>query len=155
MKFSVDSNILVYAFLRDDERKHAIASELMVRAMLLDCVLPVQTIAEFLNVVRRKRGEVFKESGEQAERWIETFQIIETGAAHVLSGAEFAAKHKLQLWDSIIWQVARSAHATLFLSEDLQDGLSIQGMTVLNPFIPANEAQLRALLSSADDEIDW
>lgn len=155
MRFSVDSNILIYAFLRADERKHAIASELMVRAMLLDCVVPAQAIAEFLNVVRRKRDDVFEEARKQAERWIETFQIVETASSHVLSGAELAAKHKLQLWDSIIWQAARSAHATLFLSEDLQDGLSIEGMAVLNPFASENEGQLRALLSSADDQSDW
>lgn len=155
MRFAIDSNVLVYAFIRDDLRKHEIASEIMVRAMLLDAVLAAQTVAEFLNVVRRKHAQLFSEACAQARRWHTTFDVLDTSSEHVLNGAEFAARHRLQLWDSIIWHVARSAHAVLFLTEDLQDHLAVDGMRVLNPFEPANEAELKALLSSADDEIDW
>jgi predicted nucleic acid-binding protein len=155
VRFSVDSNVLVYGFLVEDEGKHAIASDLMIRAMLLDCVLPAQVLGEFLNVVRRKKPALFGHALAQAERWAETLQILETGAEQVLSGATFAAKYKLQLWDSIIWQTARSAHCVLFLSEDLQDHLSIDGMKVLNPFNSTNEQELKALLSSVDDQIEW
>lgn len=149
MRFSVDSNILVYAFLREDERKHRIASEVMIAAMLLDCVLAAQTVAEFLNVIRRKHAGLFGEARAQAQRWCETIQILETTGEDVIKGAEFSAKHRLQLWDSIIWQIARKSHAVLFISEDLQDQLSIGGMKVLNPFSAANEPQLQELLSSS------
>ncbi len=155
MRFSVDSNVLVYSFLRDDERKHQIASDLMIRAMLLDCVLAAQTIAEFLNVIRRKRVDLFGEARAQARRWCETIKILDTAGEDVIRGADFSAKHRLQLWDSIIWQVVQRAHSVLFISEDLQDQLSIDGMKALNPFSTANEAELRHLLSSTDDEIAW
>ena len=151
MRFTVDSNLLVYALDRSDPPRHEIAADIMVRAMLLDCVLTAQAIAEFLNVVRRKRREYFDAARAQAERWTTTFSVLGTESGHVLKAAEFAARHKLQLWDCIIWQVARSAHAGLFLSEDMQDGLSIDGMTVLNPFDSGNRNALRALLEAGAD----
>ena len=155
MRFAIDSNVLVYAFVRDDPRKHQIASEIMVRAMVLDCVLAAQTVAEFLNVIRRKQPKLFDEARAQADRWHAIFELLDTSGEHILHGADFAARHKLQLWDSIIWQVVRSAHAVLFLSEDLQDHLSLDGMRVLNPFEPANDGELQQLLSSNDHEIEW
>jgi predicted nucleic acid-binding protein len=127
----------------------------MIRAMGLDAVLTAQVLAEFLNVIRRKHRELFDDAREQVDRWMTTISVVDTTSENVLKGADFAAKHQLQLWDSIIWHAARSAHAVLFLSEDLQDHIAIQGMTVLNPFDPANEAELHDLLSSADDEIKW
>lgn len=148
MRFAVDSNVLVYALVRADREKHRVASELMIRGMLLDMVLPAQVIGEFLNVMRRKHPVHFDAARAQATRWEVTCPLIETRGEHVLRGADFAAKHRLQLWDSVIWQVVRSARATLFLSEDLQDGLSIEGLTVLNPFEPANEPKLRDLLGA-------
>lgn len=151
MRFTVDSNLLVYAFIRDDAAKHAVASDIMIRAMLLDCVVAAQTLAEFLNVIRRKHHRLFDEARAQAMRWAATFQMLETRTEHVLEAAEFAARHKLQLWDSIIWQVARSAHAVRFLSEDLQDGLTIGGMTVVDPFKTPNETSLRELLAREKD----
>ena len=154
MRFAIDSNILVYAFIRDDPRKHRIASDIMVRAMLLDAVLAAQTVAEFLNVIRRKQPDLFAEARNQASRWHTTFDLLGTTAEHILKGAEFAARHRLQLWDSVIWQVVRSAHAVLFLTEDLQDHLAVEGMKVLNPFNPANGDELQGLLSSADHEIE-
>ena len=155
MRFAIDSNILVYAFVRDDPRKHQIASEIMIRAMTLDAVIATQTLAEFLNVIKRKVPKLFGDACAQVRRWQTTFEPVDTTVQHVLAGADFAARYQLQLWDSIIWQVARSAHAVLLLTEDLQDHLSIDGMKTINPFEAANEAAINALLSSGDDEIDW
>ncbi len=155
MRFAIDSNILVYALVRDDPQKHETASEIMVRAMVLDSVLAAQSVAEFLNVIRRKEPRLFDEARAQALRWQKTFELLDTTAQNIIDGADFAARYKLQLWDSVIWQVARTAHAVVFLTEDLQDGLAIDGMKVLNPFDAANAAELQNLLRSADEEIQW
>jgi predicted nucleic acid-binding protein len=151
----VDSNILVYALDRTDRRKHEIAARVMKSAPVLDCVVPVQVLAEFLNVVRRKHRSYFEQARAQAERWNDILTTLTTSSDHVLEGAKLAERHNLQLWDSIICRVAQSAHAALFLSEDLQDGLVIDGMRVMNPLEPANEVEVRQLLTSADDEIKW
>lgn len=146
MRFALDSNVLVYALIRDDDSKHAIASRLLIRSTELDAVLPAQVLGEFLNVVRRKHPEHFDIAIEQAVRWQETLSVLPTTDEHVVRGGKFASKHRMQLWDAIIWQVARSARASLFLTEDLQDGFAIDGMRALNPFNPKNGKTLESLL---------
>lgn len=146
MRFALDSNILVYALIRDDEAKHAVASRILLRSIDLDAVIPAQVVAEYLNVVRRKHPEYFRTALDQAERWAETLTILPTTIEDIVNGGEFALKHRMQLWDAVIWQVARSARAALLVSEDLQDGLSIEGLRVLNPFISGNADELDKLL---------
>jgi predicted nucleic acid-binding protein len=123
--------------------------------MTLDAVVAVQTVAEFLNVIRRKQPHLFDDALAQVRRWQDVFELVATTGDHIVSGADFSARFKLQFWDSVIWQVARSSHATLFLTEDLQDQATLEGMKVLNPFNPLNKAELDRLLSSADHKIDW
>jgi len=149
LRVTADSNILVYAFVRDDPEKHRIASEIMIRMMDVDAVLTAQSLGEFLNVIRRKHLAAFDAASAQVERWVATIPTVVTSAEAVIKAATFARRHRLQLWDSIIWQVARGAGASCFVSEDLQDGLAIDGMTVLNPFNPANAPRLAELLTPA------
>lgn len=146
MRFTVDSNILVYAVDRGTPQKHRLASDLMIRAALLDAVLTAQALGEFLNVVRCKHPAHLPAAIEQAGRWAILFPVVATSAEHILAGARFAERHRLQLWDCVIWHAARSMQAAYFLSEDMQDGLSIDGMTIVNPFNPANEVLVREVL---------
>ncbi len=151
MRLALDSNVLVYAFDRTDHLKHDVAAVLVVRAMNLDCVLPAQALAEFLNVIRRKHRGFFEEARDQAERWIKAFPVLDTNAEHVRRGADLASRHSLQLWDAIIWQVASSAGAELFLTEDLQDGFEADGMRTMNPFATANAAVLERLIADREE----
>jgi predicted nucleic acid-binding protein len=155
LRFAVDSNILVYAFDRSDERKHQIAVRIMNSAPLLDCVLPAQALGEFLNVIRRKHRGYFEEARAQVSRWTDILTILETSPEHIEDGAELADSHSLQFWDGVTWQIAASARSRLLLSEDFQDHRTIDRMKVLNPFDIANEAELHNLLRSADEEIQW
>lgn len=151
MRFTIDSNILVYAADADTPAKHDIARDILLRAEDADSVLTVQALGEFLSVIGRKYPIHLEAARGQAKRWVAIFPLLDTTAEHILSAADFASRYRLQFWDSLIWQVARSADATLFLSEDLQDGLSLEGMTVINPFIPENGDRLEALLAGGRD----
>ena len=65
----------------------------------------------------------------------------------MIRGADFARRHSLQYWDSVIWQVASAAGATALISEDMQDGLVLDGMMVINPFNAANDELVSLLLA--------
>jgi predicted nucleic acid-binding protein len=114
LRFAVDSNILVYAFDRSDERKHQIAVRIMNSAPLLDCVLPAQALGEFLNVIRRKHRGYFEEARAQVSRWTDILTIQETSPDHIEDGAELADSHSLQFWDGVIWQIAASTRESAF-----------------------------------------
>ena len=42
--------------------------------------------------------------------------------------------HGLSFWDAMIWAVAKEAGATVLLTEDLQTGRELGGVTFLSPF---------------------
>ncbi len=59
-----------------------------------------------------------------------------------------ASVHRLQIWDAVILSAAASAGCRVLLSEDLQDGFTWNGVTVVNPFAPEPNALLAELLDS-------
>jgi predicted nucleic acid-binding protein len=148
VRFTLDTNILIYPLDSSTPDKQAIARDLMRRSRDADIVLTAQALGEFVNVVRRKYASLYPVARAQAERWSELFPVAATNADVVMKAAEFGRRYKLQFWDSVIWQAARSADATIFITEDLQDGLSIDGMTVIHPFKPANAEALNVVLAS-------
>jgi predicted nucleic acid-binding protein len=149
LRFTLDSNILVYSLDRIAGDRHQAAIEIVARAATLDSFLTTQSIGECLNVIRRKRLDRFDEAIIQARRWLKAFETVDTPGRLLPAAAAFAQQHKLQLWDAILWQVARHAGAEALISEDLQDGLSLDGLTVINPFNSANARLLDAVLKSS------
>ena len=144
--FTMDSNVLVYAVDSQTPEKQTIARNIMRRAPGLEAVLTCQAVAEFLNVVRRRAPASFSVAREQAARWATIFPIAGTSWECIARAAAMADVHKLQLWNCVIWQAARSLQAQIFISEDIQDGFSAEGMSVLNPFKPSNAERLAMLL---------
>ncbi len=49
-RFSIDTNNLVYAVDLDAGIRHEISKFIINRAVLCDCVLPVQVLAEFFSM---------------------------------------------------------------------------------------------------------
>ena len=56
------------------------------------------------------------------------------------------AQQRLRIWDAIMLAAASFAECRLLLSEDLQDGFTWNGVTVVNPFSKTPNALLAALL---------
>lgn len=146
MRFTLDSNILVYALANASPEKREIARTVLLKSVAADAFLTAQVVGEFLNVIRRKFPTFFGEAIEQAKRLEHVFQIVATTTPNLIEGAELSAQHRLQFWDSVLWQVARSAGAAFLITEDLQDGFTLQGMTVLDPFAASNAERLAELL---------
>ena len=142
-----DTNVLVYAFDSDDANKRERARGLLRVARDTDLVLTAQVLGEFLNVFRRKLPQKLDKARAQAERFLSLFPVIPSTGEDMLKASDFSSRHKLQFWDSLIWQVAASAGVTALLSEDMQDGLTIDGLTVIDPFNPANAALIDVLLT--------
>lgn len=142
-----DTNVLVYAVDFQTPEKHRRARQLIRLARDADVILAAQVLGEFVNAIRRRKPSLAPDALAQARRFATLFPVISTSADHIIAAAEFAERFKLQFWDSLIWQVTRSAGAAFFVTEDMQDGLSLEGMTVVNPFSTANEHLLRQLLS--------
>jgi predicted nucleic acid-binding protein len=92
-------------------------------------------------------------SGEQARAailtWRDAFSLAPTTGAAMLAAADLAADRRLGIWDSLMVAVAAEGDCRLLLSEDMQDGFSWRGVTVVNPFAAKRHPLLDALLDEA------
>ena len=68
-----------------------------------------------------------------ASSWTTVFETAPTTALVANAALQLVERHKFQVWDAVNWTASRMAGATVFLSEDLQDGLVLDGMRVVNP----------------------
>jgi predicted nucleic acid-binding protein len=145
MRPALDSNVLLYGFLEPDSEKGIVARDLVWRTARSG-VLAVQALGEFLWVVRRKRPEWAERAVRRVEFFREVYGLVETDFPLLLAAQDLAARHRVPFWDAVILKAAARGGATLFLSEDLHDGVRLDGVRVVNPFDAANGAELDRLL---------
>lgn len=65
----------------------------------------------------------------------------------MVAAADLSTDHRFSIWDAVILSAAAQG-CRLLLSEDLQDGFTWGGVTVVNPFASPRHTLLEALLGS-------
>ena len=133
IRATLDSNILVYAELEPETEK-GVRAQSVISAAAPNGILAVQAQLEFLAVVRRRRMESLASARAKVEAWSAVFASAPTTTLVAQAALQLVERQKFQVWDAVIWTASRMAGATVFLSEDLQDGLVLDGMRVVNPF---------------------
>lgn len=76
------------------------------------------------------------------------YPAIDTTAAVMMVAVDLAAEHRLSVWDAVVLAAAAEAGCRILLSEDLQDGFTWRGLTVVNPLAAVQHRLLEALLAS-------
>ena len=146
MRLSVDTNILVYAAQRSDEAKSELARLLLAGALFVDSCIAQQVYGEFFNVCHRRQLSLEESAKEHVQIWQQGFNTLPTQLHDYSRAFELASRYRLQYWDALILTVVRAAGVTIFLTEDMQDGLQIGDMKILNPFAAHNRAAIEPLL---------
>jgi predicted nucleic acid-binding protein len=111
-------------------------------------VIPVQVLSELFNVLVRKAGKSRAEAREALLSWRDTFPVVETSPEIMLAAADLATDHQFGIWDAVILSAASEAGCRLLLSEDLQEGFTWGGVTIVNPFASPQHSLLTALLDN-------
>lgn len=110
-------------------------------------VVPVQAAGETLNWLIKK-GKVPKSlASERIANWLERYIAQPTTLSVMAAARELLSNHDFQVWDSIILAAANEASADILISEDMQDGFTWRGVTVVNPFLPEPSSLLHKLIS--------
>lgn len=147
MRVALDTNVLAYAEGIDDPDRRKIAVSLVSDLDSATTFLPIQVLGELFRVLRKA-----KYSAAQARaivlRWQNTFPAIETSVTVLRAALDLAVDHRFGIWDAIILSCAAESGCRLLLSEDLQDGFTWNGVTVVNPFVAKRNALLARLLGS-------
>lgn len=146
MRAALDTNILVYAEGVNGTERRGVALELLARLPQDSTVIPVQVLGELFSVLTRKAGKPRAKAREAMLSWFDAFPVIETSPEIVVAAADLATDHQFGIWDAVILSAASEANCRLLLSEDLQEGFTWGGVTVVNPFAAPRHVLLDALL---------
>lgn len=144
VRAAIDSNILLYAALEPASPKGLVSANL-IRLATPNGVLAVQALLEFVAVVRRRAPLLTSKAAQQAEAWSAVFETAPTTSLVMGDALKLVTMHQFQVWDAVIFTASRAAGASVLFSEDLQEGLSLDGLRVVNPFV-RTDAELLALL---------
>jgi len=131
----VDSNVLIYAHDVDAGRKHEIAKGLL-RGLWLERtgVLSTQVLHEFyVNATRKIRAPLPKPAARSVVGTYAPWCIAPT-IADVDAAFRIEDEASIGFWDALIVAVAARSGARRVLSEDLNSGQVIAGVTIHNPF---------------------
>ncbi len=133
----VDTNVLVYLFDGDEPAKRARATAVVagLAAAGAGCV-STQVLGEFFVVVSRKFAVPLTAAvaARQVVHFAEIFDVLSVDAAVVHEAVRGVAQHGLSYFDAQIWAAALVHGVPVVLSEDFQDGRTIEGVAFRDPF---------------------
>lgn len=130
----LDTNIVVYAYDRDEPAKRNVA-----RAILAEASEPLfvstQVLAEFYWVATRRLTRALSDA-EAADvvHALAELAVVGADAELVKSAIALARERQLAFWDAQIVRAAQLAGCDRLLSEDLQDGARFEEVRIENPF---------------------
>lgn len=130
----VDSNIWIYALSDDDEPKAKKAASL-IRSLEGEIGFTAQIVNETCLHLKRKS----KLSEAEVRRIIFSFflhhRFIDVSETVMVSASTLRERYKFSFWDSMIVASGIEVGADTLYSEDMQDGLIVEGtLTIKNPF---------------------
>ena len=134
MRFTLDTNLLVYAIDSAAGHRHHLSRQIVERAVELDCWLTLQSVCEFYAAATRKGVVPPTDAAAQAADWLDLFPCAAASEGAVRSALGDAAAGRASFWDALLVATAGEAGCVLILTEDLRDGGELGGVSIHNPF---------------------
>ena len=126
-----DTSVLIYAIAGGDARSAQAESLLAAGGNL-----SVQVLNEFAAVARRKLNMSWRDISET----LDAVRVLCQPPGPLTTGIHEAAlriaeSYGYHIYDSLILAAALDAKCDLLYSEDMQDGQTIDSLTIRNPFV--------------------
>ena len=137
MRVTFDTNVLVYSLNKRDPN-HSAAVALLQHATYENSVQPMQIYGEFFHVVTRKYAYPADDTIAAIEKFRAIMSSTVADETDFGEALQTAARYRVQFWDALIWATARRVGSRVILTEDLPGISSLDGLTFVNPFDPAN-----------------
>lgn len=129
-----DTNVLVYADDNLSPEKQRTAIELFSRyRRQKTAILSLQVLQEYFSAATRKLAL----APEFAQQKVELFaraRVVGFEASDVIAAIELHRLVRISFWDALIVHAARLGGASILYSEDFQDGSTLGGVRIVNPF---------------------
>ncbi len=132
----VDTNVLVYAHDRSERRRQPIAATLLEELWEgRTGRLSTQVLQECYSVVTRKLDPpMARAEARELVSIYAAWPLVQVDPALILLASRLEEDHQLSFWDALIVEAAIRSGATLLVTEDLQDGQTVGGVRIENPF---------------------
>ncbi|MCB5204328.1 PIN domain-containing protein [Neorhizobium sp. T786] len=125
----IDTNVLIYLVSGD-----AVKADAAERAVGAGGMISVQVLNEFAHVARRKLRFSWDEVHSFLTMIRALLDVVPLTATIHDRGLQLAERYQLSIYDAMIAAAALASECDILFSEDLQEGMSIEGLTVINPF---------------------
>src|SRR5919108_1361837 len=132
----IDTNVLVYAHDRSQVRKQPVAQRLLA-TLWKDRTgsLSTQVLQEFYVVATRKFDPPMRRgAAREIMALYGEWTTVQVDVALILAASELEERHGFSFWDALVVEAARRCGAARLLTEDLQAGRRVGGVSVENPF---------------------
>ena len=131
----LDTNILVYSVDEKDKIKQKVARDLIVSLVRNeDAIISTQTLQEFYNAATKKLIASKKDAGLFVKQFSDISPVHSNTVNDVLTAIDISDASQLSFWDSLILASAKSCGCSTVYSEDLNDGQTVNGVKIVNPF---------------------
>lgn len=135
-RFGLDTNILIYAIEAGASEKGRRAELIVRRAVATRrCVLSLQNIGEFYSACVRKRRAAPEAAAARAGDFGRLFATVAASMDEVHLALAEAAAGRFSYWDALLLTTLGRAGCAVLLSEDMQDGAALAGVTVRDPLV--------------------
>lgn len=126
-----DTNVLVYALVGEP-----LLAERSLSLLADGGVVSVQVLNECASAMMLKFSATWADVVTDSEQIRELCTVVAVTEETHVRGLEIAKRHKLNVNDGMIVAAAALAGCTTLYSEDMHDGLVIDGVTIRNPYTP-------------------
>jgi len=132
----VDTNILLYAAIKDGSAKHHAARDLLIGELPgSELVISAQVLGEFFVNALRK-GADRKTIEDTVTQFIADFVLVPVTGDLVCEAMRISGRYGFSYWDSLIVAAALDAGCAVLYTEDLQNGQIIDSaLKIINPLL--------------------
>ena len=132
-----DTNVLVYAFDRSEPEKGAVARRLIHDLGAQgNLVLSTQVLQEFyVAVTKAGRSILPRGKAEEIVNDLAEYPLLQVDRTIISLAMKRHQEGAFSFWDSLILESALRSGCTQLLTEDMHDGLTIDSLTIRNPFV--------------------
>ena len=146
MRVGVDTNVLAHAEGIGDTARRDVTMELLTRLPPEYILLPVQVLGELFRILTGKAHCPADIARSRILQWADSFEVADSTWSAFASAFDLTADHGFQVWDALIVAVAAEHRCRILLTEDMQNGFTWRGVTVVNPYQTPSHPLLSALL---------
>ena len=135
-RVTIDSNIWAYAFMEGDDRRSVVAKSLIesYKRSRNKIIISTQIVNEVCNVMLKKGGVNSSDVNGYIDYFYTKTNVVLVREDSIRLAAQLRFDQSLSFWDSLIVAIALENDCDTLYSEDMQHGLEIEQLRIVNPF---------------------